>query len=179
MKHGKMDRQTWPTLFAFTSCNSHEKDAQKCLQWATNYECHCCITYKVGYSEAMHHTYSDCKAGRPIMQECNVVSKGPTVAALFMRGGLTDTVVLFACDHLSLNVAHGKYRIQREQISTASGTEHNSWIASTCGKTYSSLFNNTVSSSDYIALKDWTTVYNKLERMMWKEADMACLMGLS
>jgi hypothetical protein len=62
----------------------------------------------------MAHTYSDCKAGCSIMQECNVVSKRPTVAALSRRDGLTDTVELLACNHLSLNVAHGEDRIQCE-----------------------------------------------------------------
>lgn len=60
------------------------------------------------------------------MQECNVVSKRPTMAALSKGDRLTDTVVFLACNHLSLNVAHGENRIQSEQIFTASGTEHNS-----------------------------------------------------
>jgi hypothetical protein len=60
------------------------------------------------------------------MQERNVVSKRPTMAALSKGDGLTDTVVFLTCNHLSLDAADGENRIQSEQIFTSSGTEHNS-----------------------------------------------------
>lgn len=90
------------------------------------------LTHGVGCPDIMLHTYSDSKAWSPVMQECNVVSKRPTVAAPVMWDGLTDTVELLVCHQLNLNITHGEDRIQREQVSTISGTKHNSGVVRTC-----------------------------------------------
>jgi hypothetical protein len=90
------------------------------------------LTHGVACPDTMLHTYSDSKTWSPVMQECNVVSKRPTVAAPVMWDGLTDTVELLACHQLSLNKTHGVDRMQREQVSTINGTKHNSGVVSTC-----------------------------------------------
>jgi len=88
--------------------------------------------WSVRCSEAMPHTYSNAEAGSSVMQQCNVVSKRPTVAASSTWDGLTDTMKLLTCHQLSLNMAHGEDRIQCEQVSTISGTKYNSWVVRTC-----------------------------------------------